>query len=332
MALTDSPTDAAKTHLVELMRRVIAHEAHSLLDLEERIDESVADVVERIVACTGRMIVAGVGKSGLIGRKIAATFCSTGTPAAFLHPVEAFHGDLGIVQADDILMGLSASGETAELLECVSWVKRMGVTTVAVTCRPESSLAVMCDVALDLGVQTEACPLQIAPMSSTTAMAALGDALAAGVAHRRGFTSEHFAHLHPGGALGRRLLLRVGEVMHTGAGLPLVPTTETVRNCIFEMSRKRLGAAFLVGPAGELDGILTDGDLRRLFERIDNPLDLPVSQFMTARPVHTTADRLATETLRLMQTRAVTILPVLDHAGRPVGALHLHDLLKAGLS
>lgn len=322
--------DTAQT--VGLIRRVIYQEARALECLAGHIDETAARVVEELRNCTGRVVVAGVGKSGLIGRKIAATFCSTGTPALFLHPVEAFHGDLGIVQPDDVFMALSASGETAELLECVAWVKRLGVTTVCVTCRPASSMAHACDFSLDLGVRSEADPRRIAPMSSTTAMAALGDALAAAVADQRGFTEEQFARLHPGGTIGRRLLLRVRELMHSGEELPLVSQSATLRECLCEMSRKRLGVAFLVDGSGGLSGILTDGDLRRLFERIDNPLGLVVGGLMTRSPSTTTADRLATEALHQMEARAITVLPVLGESRLPVGALHLHDLVKAGLA
>lgn len=317
---------------VELLRQVIALEARSLEKLIDQIDETVALVVDEVRKCTGHVIVAGVGKSGLIGRKIAATFCSTGTPALFLHPVEAFHGDFGIVQSGDLFLALSASGETSELLQCIAWVKRLGVTTVCVTCQPASSMAQACDFAVDLGVRSEADSRGLAPMSSTTAMLALGDALAAAVADQRGFTAEQFARLHPGGAIGRRLLLRVGELMHGGEELPLVAESATLRDCVCVMSRKRLGVAFVVDGSNRLAGILTDGDLRRLLERIDNPLGLLVGEVMTRSPTTTTADRLATEALHQMETRAITVLPVLDAARLPIGAIHLHDLVKAGLA
>jgi arabinose-5-phosphate isomerase len=324
--------DASTEQSVECLRSVVSAQARALSELARRIDAGVAEVVAVLLVCRGRIIVSGIGKSGLIARKIAATLCSMGTPALFLHPVEACHGDFGIVGEDDILLALSESGETDELLNCVTWIKHHGLPTVCLTCQPASALSRTCDFVIDVGVRREADPLGVAPMASTTAMAAMGDALAAAIAQRKGFSADQFAQLHPGGALGRRLRWRVADLMHSNDEIPIVSHRADLRACLCEISRKRLGAALVVDDIGRLAGILTDGDLRRLLERVEAPLEMIVGDVMTRPPVHTSAGQLASAALQLMTSRSITILPVLDERGVPVGVLHLHDLLKAGIT
>lgn len=329
-SLSNSNTQAART--LERLRQVVSTESEALATLAGRIDAAAVEAVQRLVDCQGRVVVVGMGKAGLIGRKISATLCSTGTPSLFLHPAEAFHGDLGVIHASDLLLALSTSGETAEVLDVVSHVKRLGVGVVCLTGAPRSSLARQSEVVLDVGVEAEGDPLGVAPMASTTAMLAMGDALAAAVAELRGFTHEQFAVFHPGGSLGRKLLLNVQDVMHTGSAIPLVSWETPVRACICEISAKRLGATFVVNGQGKLAGIFTDGDLRRLFEREPNPLEVPVNEAMTLTPRVIAPQQLAVQALRMMETYSITVLPVVDADQKPLGALHLHDLVKMGLS
>lgn len=319
-------------HTLGRLRQVVSIAGQTLVKLADRIDTSAVEAVQRLLNCQGRVIVVGMGKAGLIGRKISATLCSTGTPSLFLHPADALHGDVGVVQASDLLLALSTSGETSEILDLVSHVKRLGVSVVCLTGAPQSNLAVASDLALDLSVESEGDPLGVAPMASTTSMLAMGDALAASVAELRGFTQEHFANFHPGGSLGRKLLLRVQDVMHRGCAIPLVSYDASIRDCICEISAKRLGAAFVLNAQGMLAGIFTDGDLRRLLEREPNPLDVPVNQAMTVSPQVINPQSLAVNALRKMETFSITIVPVVDVNQKPIGALHLHDLVKMGLS
>jgi arabinose-5-phosphate isomerase len=327
-----SNSNVQESRTLERMRQVVATESAALAALADRIDAAAVEAVQRLYECQGRVVVVGMGKAGLIGRKISATLCSMGTPSLFLHPAEAFHGDLGMLLASDLLLALSTSGETVEVLEVVSHARRIGVGVICLTGTLQSSLAGQSDLALNVGVEAEGDPLGVAPMASTTAMLAMGDALAAAVAELRGFTHEQFAVFHPGGSLGRKLLLSVRDAMHVGDAIPLVSWETSVKACICEISAKRLGATFVVDEQGSLVGIFTDGDLRRLFEREANPLEVPVQRAMTRSPRAIPPQQLAVQALRLMEAHSITVLPVVDAAQKPIGALHLHDLVKMGLS
>jgi arabinose-5-phosphate isomerase len=325
---------AAADHALVLdeIRRVLAVERRAIEELEARIDHQAARAVELLLHCRARVIVTGMGKAGLIARKIAATLASTGSPAVFLHPAEASHGDLGIVTADDVLLCLSNSGETEEVNNLLPAVKRFGVQIIALTGNLQSTLARFSDVALDVGVAEEADRLGVAPTASTTAMLAMGDALAMALMQQRGFTREQFALFHPGGSLGRQLLLRVCDLMHAGAELPRVSPNVSVREAICEMSRKGLGTTLVVDADGSLAGIFTDGDVRRLLERESAPLDGPISAAMVCTPKSIAAQALAVEALRQMQQHKIAVLPVLDDEGRPCGIIHLQDLIRARLA
>ena len=318
--------------ILRRVRQTIAIDAQELSRLSERVDENHVHAVEKLLGCSGRVIVVGMGKSGLIGRKVAATFCSTGTPSLFLHPVEAFHGDLGVVTADDIVLAVSSSGETEEVLSLIPQLKRLGAFVISITDQRASSLGKRSDLVLELLVDQEADPLGVAPMSSTTAMLAMGDALAAAVSEARGLTREQFAIFHPGGHLGRKLLLQVHELMHGGESIPIAQPDTPLRQAICEMSDNRLGAIIVANERRQLEGIFTDGDLRRLLETNDNPLSMQVGNVMTLRPQTTHADYLAAQALREMRANAISILPVIDECEKVVGVIHLHDLIRAGLS
>ncbi|HYH79420.1 MAG TPA: KpsF/GutQ family sugar-phosphate isomerase [Longimicrobium sp.] len=313
---------------LERARRVIRQEARAVADLEDRIGADFAGAVDAIVQATGRVIVSGVGKSGIIARKIAATMTSTGTPATFLHPVEALHGDLGIVGPGDVAVLLSKSGESEELRGLVEYLGRMGVRLVAMTGRVESSLARQSEFVLDCSVAEEACPHDLAPTSSTTAALAMGDALAVALLLRRGFGRDDFARLHPGGALGRRLLLRVADVMVT-RDLPLLGPAATMRECVVQLAERR-GTVAVVDEENRLLGVVTSGDLARLMEREEHFFTLPVSQVMTHRPRTAEPDQLAAAAVGVMERYGVMALPVLGEDGRVLGMVHLHDLMRAG--
>ena len=318
--------------ILEEVRRVLAVERRALEQLERRVDEQAARAVELLLLCRGRIIVTGMGKAGLIARKIAATLASTGSPAVFLHPAEASHGDLGIVTADDVLLCLSNSGETEEVNNLLPAVKRFGVQIIALTANVQATLARFSDVVIDIGVTEEADPLGVAPTASTTAMLAMGDALAMALTQQRGFTREQFALFHPGGSLGRQLLLRVCDLMHAGDELPCVSPEVRVREAICEMSRKGLGATLVIDADGQLAGIFTDGDVRRLLEREATPLDAPLADAMIRTPKSIAREALAVEALRHMQQHKIAVLPVLDGQQRPCGIIHLQDLIRARLA
>jgi arabinose-5-phosphate isomerase len=314
--------------IVERGRRVIRMEAEALDALGARLDESFARAVELIAGSDGRVIVAGVGKSGLIGRKIAATLTSTGTPAAFLHPVESVHGDLGIVGASDVAILLSKSGESDELLQLLEHLKRLGVRTVAITGDQRSTLARHADVALDGAVREEACPHDLAPTTSTTAALAIGDALAVALLEVKGFRREDFARLHPGGALGRRLITRVSDVM-LHEDLPVLAESATMRDAVVHLAERR-GIALVASGDGSLRGVVTAGDLTRLMEREDDVFRVPVVAVMTHSPKTARPDELASAAVYRMEQHGIMALPVVDDAGRLCGVVHLHDLLRAG--
>jgi arabinose-5-phosphate isomerase len=316
---------------LESARRVLSIEAAAVAALSSRLDDSFTRAVELILACHGRTVVSGMGKSGHVATKIASTLASTGTPAFFLHPAEASHGDLGMITEHDVMIALSNSGESAELLAIVPLAKRRGARVIAMTGNPRSSLAREADVHLDAGVAEEACPLGLAPTASTTAALALGDALAVALLEARGFSAEDFARSHPGGALGRRLLTHVADVMRKGDALPTVVLGAPLSEAILEISRKGMGMTAVIDPAGTVVGIFTDGDLRRA---IDKALDLkrvPIEQVMTTGPRTIGPDRLAAEAARLMEEFRISQVLVVDAGNRLVGALNAHDLMRAGV-
>jgi arabinose-5-phosphate isomerase len=315
---------------LDLARRVLGIEAAALTALATRLDARFDHAVDLLADCKGRVIVAGMGKSGIIARKIAATFSSTGTPALFLHPAEALHGDLGAVVGGDVVVALSYSGETEEVVRLLEPIKRLGLHLISLTGAPASTLAASSDVDLDVCIAEEACPLGLAPTTSTTVMLALGDALALALLDRRGFSPHDFAQLHPAGKLGDRLR-RVSQLMHTGEEIPQVSPFTAMPEVIYEMSRKRLGVTAVTAADGKLLGVLSDGDLRRLLERRKDVLHLTAADCLTPNPVTIAATELAATAWRVMETRRITSLMVVDSTGRLEGVLHLHDLWTTGL-
>ena len=310
-----------------LARKVLQTEAAAILALMERLDDRFAHAVRLLLDCRGRVIVTGMGKSGIICRKIAATLSSTGTPAFFLHPAEAIHGDLGVLQSDDVIVALSYSGETDELLRLVETIKRLGARLITVTGDPQSTLGKAADVALDCHVSKEACPLNLVPTASTTAALALGDALAMTLLVAKGFKQEDFANLHPGGKLGKRLM-RAEQLMHSGEQAPIVRANDEMREVIYEISRKKLGMSCVVDPGGRLAGIITDGDLRRHMADTGNLLAQRAEAVMTRNPVTIAPDTLAVEVLNTLERRKITSVVVVDDEQRVLGVVHLHDLWR----
>jgi arabinose-5-phosphate isomerase len=311
---------------LETAKRVLRVESEAIAGLIARLDARFEKAVELLHACKGRVVVTGLGKSGLVGRKISATFASTGTPALFLHAGEALHGDLGMLAAGDVLLAVSASGETGELLELLESVKRLGVPLISLTANPKSTLAGASEIVLDIAVKEEACSLNLAPTASTAAAMAMGDALAIALLERRGFTEADFAALHPGGRLGNKLR-RVESLMHSGPNAPRVLPTAKMPDVIYEMSRKGLGLAAVTEPGGKLLGIITDGDLRRVMQkRQENVLALSAADCMTKNPVTLARTELAATALRVMEERKITSLLIVDAAGNLEGVLHIHDL------
>ena len=321
--------DAKRPDLRRLAERVLRMEAEAILGLIPKIDERFERAVELLRGCGGRVIVTGMGKSGLIGRKIAATLASTGTPAHFLHPAEGVHGDLGMVARGDVVLALSNSGQTDEVLAILPPLKRLGVPIVLLTGDPGSSLARQCEVVLDVSVPEEACPMNLAPTSSTTAALAVGDALAMALLELRGLRLEDYAALHPRGSLGWRALFRVADLMLTGDAVPMVPHTTPLRDVIVEMTRKRKGMTTVTDGAGRLVGVITDGDLRRLHLTGKSIDDLSAGQAASREPKTIHADDLAAKALEVMETWQITSLVIVDLARRPVGLIHMHDILKA---
>ncbi|MBK7953244.1 MAG: KpsF/GutQ family sugar-phosphate isomerase [Candidatus Accumulibacter sp.] len=314
---------------LDLARQVLRIEAEAVRVLADRINGNFLEALRLILNCQGRVIVSGMGKSGHVGRKIASTLASTGTPAYFVHPAEASHGDLGMITRDDVLIALSNSGESAELLTIVPIIKRQGAKLISMTGNPQSSLAIEADVHLDAAVAQEACPLNLAPTASTTATLALGDALAVALLDSRGFGAEDFARSHPGGSLGRRLLTHVRDVMRVGPAIPEVAPATRLPDAILEMSRGGIGMTAVVSPERRVIGVLTDGDLRRAFANDLDLRTLSVSDIMGRRPRSIGPDRLAVEAVEMMEQHKVNQLPVVDAAGILVGALNMHDLFQA---
>jgi arabinose-5-phosphate isomerase len=312
---------------LELARKVLRTEAAAILGLVDRVDGEFERAVQLLCECRGRVVVTGMGKSGIICRKIAATLSSTGTPAFFLHPAEAIHGDIGAIRDDDVVLALSQSGETEELLRLLESIRRLGARLVAISGHPASTLGRAADVTLNCGVAAEACPLNLAPTASTTAALALGDALAMTVLVRKGFREEDFASLHPGGKLGRRLM-RVEHVMHSGEAAPIVTASAVMRDVIHEMSSKRLGMTCVIDGSGRLIGVFTDGDLRRQMTRTARVLDLTAGDVMNPNPITIERKLLAVEALRIMETHKITSVIVVDDDRRVDGVVHLHDLWR----
>ncbi|AFC85712.1 KpsF/GutQ family protein [Frateuria aurantia DSM 6220] len=316
--------------IIENARRVILTEAASIQSLADRVEQAFAAACRLILECQGRIVVSGMGKSGHVARKIAATLASTGTPAFFVHPGEASHGDLGMVQPHDVMLLLSNSGETDELLFILPFLKRQGTALIAMTGHAGSALARQADIHLDAAVETEACPLGLAPTTSTTAAMVLGDALAVALLEARGFTADDFARSHPAGNLGRRLLVRISDVMHSGEALPRVRINAKLSEALMEMSRTRLGITAVIDDAGILRGVFSDGDLRRVLD--DHRVDLreaEVGSLMSRTPITIGADQLASEAARMMEQHQVHALLVVNTAQQLVGALNIHDLLRA---
>ncbi|KWC10521.1 arabinose 5-phosphate isomerase KdsD [Burkholderia ubonensis] len=311
-----------------LARDVLDIEADAVRALSEQLDGDFVKAVALLLGCGGRVVVSGIGKSGHIARKIAATLASTGTPAFFVHPAEASHGDLGMVTADDVFIGISYSGESEELVAILPLVKRIGAKLIAITGRAESSLGQLADVNLNAAVAKEACPLNLAPTASTTAALALGDALAVAVLDARGFGSEDFARSHPGGALGRRLLTYVRDVMRTGDEIPSVGLDATLSDALFQITAKRMGMTAVVGADGKVAGIFTDGDLRRVLERDGDFRRLPIADVMTRQPRTIGPDHLAVEAVELMERHRINQMLVVDADGALIGAVNMHDLFS----
>ncbi|MBQ5348962.1 MAG: KpsF/GutQ family sugar-phosphate isomerase [Phascolarctobacterium sp.] len=313
---------------------VLRMEAEAILELVPRVDANFAAAISLILECSGRTVITGMGKSGIIGRKMAATFASTGTPSFYLHPAEGIHGDLGMVTADDVVIALSNSGETGEILNILPSLRRIGAKIIAMVGNANSTLAKNADVVLDVGVEKEACPLGLAPTSSTTAALAYGDAIALALLQKRNFTASQFAVFHPGGSLGRKLLLTVGNIMHKGDENPLVSVDTTVQEALFVITDKGLGAVSVVDEEGKMLGVLTDGDIRRGLSKGVDFLQRSVADLMTKAPKYITADKLAAQALHLMesnQPKPITVLPVLDENKVVIGLLHMTDLVRQGV-
>lgn len=321
-----------RAEILERAREVLRLEAKGIADLVNRLDGSFVEAVETLHDCAGKVVVTGVGKSGLICRKIAATLASTGTPSFFLHSADGVHGDLGMVMRGDVILALSNSGETEEILKLLPHFKLHRLKLIAMTGRPDSTLAKAADVVLNVAVEEEACPLGLAPTASTTAALAMGDALAVVLLQKRGFNEEDFAMRHPGGILGRRLLLRVQDLMHRGDEIPLVGEDTRMKEALFEITSKRLGVTGVIDAAGSLVGVITDGDLRRGLERKGDIFQLSAKEMMTREPKTIPAETLAVEAVAVMEHYMITSLFVLaDGSHKPIGIIHLHDLLKAGI-
>ncbi len=327
--MNDRSSKATSTSALELARKVLAIEAEAVAGLIPRLDERFLEALGLILACRGRVVVSGVGKSGHIARKIASTLASTGTPAFFVHAAEAGHGDLGMITRDDVMLALSNSGQSDELLTIIPLVKRQGAKLIALTGNPDSALAKEADVHLDARVAQEACPLNLAPTASTTAMLALGDALAIALLDARGFDADDFARSHPGGTLGRRLLTHVSDVMRTGDAIPRVPDTALFSEALLEMSKKSLGMTAILDPRERVVGIFTDGDLRRALERAPDIRRLKIDAVMTRNPRTIGPHKLAAEAVEVMERYKINQLLVVSEGGELVGALNMHDLFRA---
>jgi len=317
--------------MCELGRAVIETEANTIKALVNRIDVNFAKACQYFLACEGRIIVMGMGKSGHIGKKIAATFASTGSPAFFVHPGEARHGDFGMITRKDVVLALSNSGETEEIISILPYIKRLDIPLISITGKPHSNLAQSANINIDISVEKEACPLGLAPTSSTTATLVMGDALAISLLQKRGFTAEDFALSHPGGTIGRRLLLRVNDIMHTGDNIPKVDYNAFIKTALAEITQKKLGMTTVIGENNELAGIFTDGDVRRAFDSNADVYKTTIHSIMTKNPKVISPSTLAVEALNMMETYKITSLIITNEKNYPVGIVHLHDLLRAGV-
>ena len=313
------------------LKRVFQIEQDAIGRVKSRVDSGFEKAVKILLECRGKVIISGIGKSGLIGQKIAATMSSTGTPSIFLHSTEAAHGDLGIVGKDDVAIVISQSGETGEVIGVLPAVKRFGIPLIAITGKKTSTLAKNADCILDSSVDEEACPMGLAPTASTTVQLAIGDALAVALLKLKGFKKEDFAVLHPGGSLGKKLILKVSDIMHSGQSVPSVGQDVTLQKGLLEMTRKRFGCTAVVDAAGRMTGIFTDGDLRRLLEKNENPYSLKMKAIMTKNPKTVGGDELAVKALSMMEKNSITVLLLKDQGGKPSGIMHLHDILKSGV-
>lgn len=325
--MTDSNLEQQILHSAE---RVISIESSAVADLKQQLDQTFVAVCNKLLSCQGKVVVIGMGKSGHIGSKMAATFASTGTPAFFVHPAEASHGDLGMISEQDLVIALSNSGETHEVTALLPVIKRRGIELISITSNDNSSLAKASDLHIKVQVEQEACPHNLAPTASTTAVLALGDAIAVSLLEARGFTPDDFALSHPGGSLGKRLIMQVDDLMHSGDSFPSVKPTISIRNALFEMTDKRMGMTTVTDEEGNLLGIFTDGDLRRAFER-DVDIDAPIGEVMTKGCKTVKSQTLAVDAVNLMEESSITSLIVVDDHEKPLGVIHMHDLLKAGV-
>lgn len=312
-------------------KKVLQIEAEAITALIGRVNGSFEKACEIILACKGRVVVTGMGKSGLIGKKIAATLASTGTPALFLHPAEGIHGDLGMVTKGDAIIAISNSGETEEIVKLLPVFKRLAVPVIALTGGMNSSLSKAADATIDVGVKEEACPMGLAPTASTTAALAMGDAIAITLLDKRGFKEEDFACFHPGGSLGKRLLLRVEDLMHKGDAIPVVAESTAMREALFEITSKKMGITTVVDGGGKLIGVITDGDLRRYLEKSDDLFKRSAGELVSRNPKIIAKEAMAAEAVAIMEKHSITSLLSVDGEGRPLGIIHLHDLLKAGV-
>ena len=323
---------SSRDSIIDVAKKVLEIEAEALYALAARLNSNFEKAVDMIHEIKGRVVVCGIGKSGLVGKKIAATLASTGTPAFFLHPVEASHGDLGMITERDAIIAISNSGETEELVGLIPFLKRFRVKLISMTGNVNSTLAKASDVTLDISVKEEACPMGIVPTASTTATMAMGDAVAVSLLIKKGLNEKDFALLHPGGSIGKKFFIKVQDLMHSGDHLPLISLDTPMSRAVIEMSSKRLGHAVVVDAEGKMTGILTDGDVRRGLERWGGKLfDLPAEQVMTKNPKSISGDELAAKALSIMESCSITALVVPDEDGKPLGIIHLHDILKQGI-
>ncbi|MBI5195570.1 MAG: KpsF/GutQ family sugar-phosphate isomerase [Nitrospirae bacterium] len=318
--------------LIELAKKVLMVEAEAIKSLVERVGDNLLTAIDIIYSCRGRVVVTGMGKSGLIGKKIAATFASTGTPALFLHPAEGVHGDIGMVTKGDVVLALSNSGETDEIIKILPILKRLDIKIISLTGSPDSTLAKASDVVFDVSVKEEACSMGLVPTASTTAALAMGDALAVALLNKRGFSEEDFALFHPEGSLGKKLLIKVGDLMHSGEGLPVVSPDAPMANAVLAISSGRLGVTIVAENNGRILGIVTDGDLRRGIEKWGKAFfDMKAGEVMTKNPKSIGENELAAKALSIMENLSITSLVVPDENGRAKGIIHLHDILKQGI-
>jgi len=315
----------------DIAKKTLKIEADAIYALIDRIDENFEKAVDLFLKCESRVVVTGMGKSGIIGKKIAATLSSTGTPSVFLHPAEGVHGDLGMIMKGDCVLAISNSGETEEIVSILPVIKRFNVPIVSLVGKMNSTLAKRSDCVLDASVEREACPLNLAPTASTTVCLALGDALAVALLECRGFREEDFAVFHPSGALGKKLLLKVEDLYHTGEKVPVINKNELISKAVIEMSSKGFGCTSVVDAEGKLVGIITDGDLRRALEKYQNIFDKPVYEMFTPNPITISKDALAAKALQVMEEHSITTILTVDENNRPTGILHLHDILSAGI-